>query len=112
MSRIVFLNGSFLPFDEAKVPIMDRGFLFADGVYEGFGVLGGRIIDNDAHLDRLERSLREVRMPNPYRPRSGRGSRKNSSTATASWKDFSTFKSPAAWRNGISRSRRSRNRPW
>jgi D-alanine transaminase len=68
MSRIVFLNGSFLPFDEAKVPIMDRGFLFADGVYEGFGVLGGRIIDNDAHLERLERSLREVRMPNPYSP--------------------------------------------
>jgi D-alanine transaminase len=66
MSRIVFLNGSFLPFDQAKVPVMDRGFLFADGVYEGFGVLGGRIIDNDAHLERLERSLREVRIPNPY----------------------------------------------
>lgn len=66
MSRIVFLDGSFLPFEEAKVPIMDRGFLFADGVYEGFGVLGGRIIDNDAHLERLERSLSEVRIPNPY----------------------------------------------
>jgi D-alanine transaminase len=66
MSRIVFLNGSFLPIEEAKVPFMDRGFLFGDGVYEGVGVLDGRLIDNEAHLERLERSLREVRIPNPY----------------------------------------------
>src|SRR5690242_15742940 len=66
MSRIVFLNGSFLPPEEAKVPIMDRGFLFADGVYEGVGVLDGRLIDNEAHLERLERSLREIRIDNPY----------------------------------------------
>jgi len=66
MSRIVFLNGSFLPIEEAKVPFMDRGFLFGDGVYEGIGVLEGRLVDNDAHLERLERSLREVRIPNPY----------------------------------------------
>jgi D-alanine transaminase len=67
MSRIVFLNGSFLPVDEAKVPFMDRGFLFGDGVYEGIGVLDGRLIDNEAHLERLERSLAEVRIPNPYK---------------------------------------------
>ncbi len=66
MSRIVFLNGSFLPLEEAKVPFMDRGFPFGDGVYEGVGVLGGRLIDNEAHLERLERSLREVRIPNPH----------------------------------------------
>jgi D-alanine transaminase len=66
MSRIVFLNGSFLPLEEAKVPFMDRGFLFGDGVYEGIGVLSGRLIDNEAHLERLERSLREVRIQNPY----------------------------------------------
>jgi len=66
MSRIVFLNGSFLPIDEAKVPFMDRGFMFGDGVYEGIGVLDGRLIDNDAHLERLERSLAEIRIPNPY----------------------------------------------
>jgi D-alanine transaminase len=66
MSRIVFLNGSFMPIEEAKVPIMDRGFLFADGVYEGMGVLGGRLVDNDGHLARLERSLKEVRIPNPF----------------------------------------------
>ena len=42
MSRIVFLNGSFLPIEEAKVPFMDRGFMFGDGVYEGVGMLDGR----------------------------------------------------------------------
>lgn len=66
MSRIVFLNGSFLPIEEAKVPFMDRGFMFGDGVYEGTAVLAGRLVDNDAHLERLERSLCEVRIPNPY----------------------------------------------
>lgn len=66
MSRIVFLNGSFLPIEEAKVPFMDRGFLFGDGVYEGIGVLDGQLIDNEAHLERLERSLVEVRIRNPY----------------------------------------------
>jgi D-alanine transaminase len=66
MSRIVFLNGSFLPVEDAKVSIMDRGFLFADGIYEGYGVLDGRLVDNDGHLNRLERSLAEVRIDNPY----------------------------------------------
>ncbi|RDI59349.1 D-amino-acid transaminase [Microvirga subterranea] len=66
MSRIVFLNGSFLPIDEAKVPFMDRGFMFGDGVYEGIGVLNGRLVDNEAHLERLERSLKEIQIPNPY----------------------------------------------
>ncbi|WP_046867331.1 D-amino-acid transaminase [Microvirga massiliensis] len=66
MSRIVFLNGSFLPAEQARIPVMDRGFLFGDGVYEGMGVLGGRLIDNEAHLVRLERSLGEVRIANPY----------------------------------------------
>ncbi|MBQ0821145.1 D-amino-acid transaminase [Microvirga sp. HBU67558] len=66
MSRIVFLNGSFLPIEEAKVPFMDRGFMFGDGVYEGIGMLDGRLIDNEAHLERLERSLAEIRITNPY----------------------------------------------
>ena len=66
MSRIVFVNGAFVPFEEAKVPIMDRGFLFADGIYEVSAVLNSRLIDNDAHLARLERSLKEIRIPNPY----------------------------------------------
>src|SRR5215203_5134965 len=66
MSRIVLINGSFVPFEEAKIPIMDRGFLFADGIYEVSAVLNSRLVDNDAHLARLERSLKEIRIPNPY----------------------------------------------
>ena len=66
MSRTVFVNGSFVPYEEATVPIMDRGFLFADGIYEVSAVLGGRLIDNEAHLARLERSLAEIRIENPY----------------------------------------------
>jgi len=66
MSRIVFLNGSFLPIEDAKVPFMDRGFMFGDGIYEGIAMLDGRLIDNEAHLERLERSLAEVQIPNPY----------------------------------------------
>jgi D-alanine transaminase len=66
MSRIVFVNGSFLPFEEASIPIMDRGFLFADGIYEVSAVLNSRLVDNDAHLARLDRSLREIRIANPY----------------------------------------------
>ncbi|MDB5512206.1 MAG: D-amino-acid transaminase [Enterovirga sp.] len=66
MSRIVFVNGSFVPYEEASIPIMDRGFLFADGIYEVAAVLGGRLVDNEAHLARLDRSLGEIRIPNPY----------------------------------------------
>src|SRR3954464_9195310 len=66
MSRIVFVNGAFVPFEEAKVPIMDRGFLFADGIYEVSAVLNSRLVDNAAPLPRLERSLGEIRIRNPY----------------------------------------------
>lgn len=65
-SRIVYLNGEFLPFDEARVPIMDRGFLFADGIYEVSAILGGRLVDNAAHLARLDRSLGEIGIRNPH----------------------------------------------
>jgi D-alanine transaminase len=68
MSRTVFINGSFLPYEEARIPIMDRGFLFADGIYEVSAVLSSRLVDNDAHLARLERSLEAIRIPNPYTP--------------------------------------------
>ena len=66
MSRVVFLNGAFLPADEAKVSVMDRGFLFSDGVYEGVGVLDGHLVDNEPHLERFERSMREIEIANPY----------------------------------------------
>ncbi len=66
MSRIVFVNGAFVPFEQALIPIMDRGFLFADGIYEVSAVVNGRLVDNDAHLARLDRSLKEIRIENPY----------------------------------------------
>ena len=64
--RIVYLNGAFLPFEEARLPIMERGFLFADGIYEVSAVLDGRLVDNAAHLARLDRSLAEIGIANPY----------------------------------------------
>lgn len=66
MSRTVFVNGEFVPFEEARIPIMDRGFLFADGIYEVAAVIGGRLVDEVAHLARLDRSLKEIEIENPY----------------------------------------------
>lgn len=66
MTRIAYLNGQFLPFEEAKVSVCDRGFNFGDGIYEVSAVLNGRLVDNDAHLARLERCLAEIRIANPY----------------------------------------------
>lgn len=65
MTRIVYLNGAFLPAEEAKVSIFDRGLLFADGVYEVVGVLEGKLLDFDRHMARLARSLGELSMENP-----------------------------------------------
>ncbi len=65
MTRIVYVNGEYLPDTEATVSIFDRGFLFADGVYEVTSVLGGRLIDFDGHARRLERSLGELAMTPP-----------------------------------------------
>ncbi len=65
MSRIVYINGKFLPIEQANIPIMDRGFLFADGVYEVSAVINSRLVDNAAHLARLQRSLKELDIPLP-----------------------------------------------
>lgn len=65
MSRIVYVNGSFVPEADAKVSVFDRAFLFADGVYEVTAVLGGDPIDLDAHLSRLDRSLAEMQIAPP-----------------------------------------------
>lgn len=66
MGRIVFLDGAFVPAAEARVSVMDRGFLFADGIYEVSAVIDGGLVDNDAHLARLDRSLAAVLIPNPH----------------------------------------------
>jgi len=63
--RTVYLNGEYLPENEAKVSIFDRGFLMADGVYEVTTVLDGKLIDFDGHAVRLQRSLSELQMGNP-----------------------------------------------
>ena len=65
MSRTVYVNGEYLPEEEAKISVFDRGFLFADGVYEVTSVLGGKLIDFDGHAKRLERSLSELEMASP-----------------------------------------------
>ena len=61
--RIVFLNGKFVPEAEASLPIFDRGLLFADAVYEGFGILDGQIVDFIYHMQRLEQSLAKISIP-------------------------------------------------
>ncbi|MDD9717981.1 D-amino-acid transaminase [Dinoroseobacter sp. PD6] len=65
MSRIVYVNGDYLPEEDAKISVFDRGFLFADGVYEVTSVLGGKLIDFEGHAKRLERSLSELDMSAP-----------------------------------------------
>jgi len=66
MSRTVYVNGEFLPEENAKISVFDRGFLFADAAYEVFPVLGGGIADAQAHLARLGRSLDELNFPAFY----------------------------------------------
>lgn len=63
MPRIAYVNGRYLPHSEAAVHVEDRGFQFADGVYEVCEVRHGFIVDLTRHLNRLERSLSELRMP-------------------------------------------------
>jgi len=63
---MVFLNGKFMPVEEARVPVLDRGFIFGDGVYELVPVYSRVPFRMDEHLARLERSLAAVRIRNPY----------------------------------------------
>ena len=65
MSRIAYVNGDYVPENEAKVSIFDRGFLFADGVYEVTPIVNGKLVDYDAHMERLDRSLNELKMAWP-----------------------------------------------
>jgi D-alanine transaminase len=65
MSSIVYLNGEFIPLAEAKVSVLDRGFLFGDGVYEAIPVYGGHMFRGAEHLQRLENSLDGVRIKQP-----------------------------------------------
>jgi D-alanine transaminase len=70
---MVFLNGEFLPIDEAKVPVLDRGFIFGDGVYEVVPVYSRVAFRLDEHLARLERSLAAIGIRNPHTREQWRG---------------------------------------
>jgi D-alanine transaminase len=61
--RIIYLNGVYINERDAKLSVLDRGLLFADAVYEGFGILDGQIVDFIYHMQRLERSLSELSIP-------------------------------------------------
>jgi len=65
MSRIVYVNGEYLPEEEAKVSVFDRGFLMADAVYEVCSVLDGKLLEFEGHIARLHRSLNELKMAEP-----------------------------------------------
>ncbi|AUH33826.1 D-amino-acid transaminase [Paracoccus tegillarcae] len=65
MSRIVYVNEDYLPEEEARVSVFDRGFVMADGVYEVVSVLDGKLIDFDGHQARLKRSLEALQIRNP-----------------------------------------------
>jgi D-alanine transaminase len=69
LSRFAFVNGRYLPYRHAAVHIEDRGYQFADGVYEVCEIREGRIVDERRHLQRLSRSLGELRIPPPMAPR-------------------------------------------
>jgi D-alanine transaminase len=64
-SALCYLNGEYLPLAEARVPVLDRGFIFGDGIYEVVPVYGLRLFRFDEHMARLERSLAKVRIANP-----------------------------------------------
>ena len=65
-SALCFLNGEYLPLAEARVPVLDRGFIFGDGIYEVVPAYGRRLFRFDEHLARLNRSLTKVRIANPH----------------------------------------------
>lgn len=68
MSQIVYLNGQFLPIEQAHVSVLDRGFIFGDGVYEVIPVYSRHAFRLREHLSRLEHSLAGLRLANPYSP--------------------------------------------
>ena len=69
MTRIVYVNGAYKRYAEAAIHVEDRGFQFADSIYEVIEVLGGRLVDATRHLARLHRSLRELAISPPMRER-------------------------------------------
>ncbi len=65
-NKTVYLNGQYLPLAEAKISVMDRGFLFGDGIYEVIPSYSGKLFHFHEHMERLENSLSSIRLPNPH----------------------------------------------
>ncbi len=63
--QVCYLNGEFLPLDQAKISVLDRGFVFGDAIYEVIPVYGRKPLRLAAHLARLNRSLAEIRIASP-----------------------------------------------
>ena len=62
---IVYLNGQYLPLEEAKISVLDRGFIFGDAVYEVWRLVNGKLFESEKHLDRLHNGLRDVHITPP-----------------------------------------------
>ncbi len=65
-NKTVYLNGAYLPLDQAKISVMDRGFLFGDGIYEVIPSYSGKLFHFSEHMERLENSLSSIRLANPH----------------------------------------------
>ncbi|VAX01264.1 D-alanine aminotransferase [hydrothermal vent metagenome] len=65
-TQTVYLNGNFMPLNEAKVSVLDRGFIFGDAIYEVIPVFAGKLFRFEEHLQRLNNSLNSVKIKNPY----------------------------------------------
>ena len=113
MSRIAYVAGQYLPHRQAAVHIEDRGYQFADGVYEVIAVVGGHLVDEEPHLTRLHRSLAELRIALPMGDaRAEDRACARSSAATASIPASSICRSPAARRPATMPFRKPRSRRW
>ena len=95
-SRIVYVNGEYLPEEDAKISVFDRGFLMADAVYEVCEVKGGRMVDEERHMARLDRSLRELEIAQP-RHRRRRSSAHMRRSARNSARLCRVLRTPRPW---------------
>lgn len=113
MSRIAYVNGRYLPRDAAKVSVEDRGYQFADGVYEVCEVMRGRLVDERRHMARLDRSLGELRIARPMSHAALAVVLRETIGVIASAMALSMFRSRVVRRDGISLfPRPARGRLW
>ena len=111
MSEIVYLNGEFMPADEARIPVLDRGFIFGDGVYEVIPVYSRRPFRLPEHFAASAAQPRRDAHREPHdRTPNGRASSTRSSRAMPATTSRSTCRSRAAWRSAITRFPRTRSR--